>query len=390
MQAWSLLRRRIRSATLSLDVALATSTTVGQGTMAASGGLPLINKLLVAFSVSVFLFEWVVYNVVFLGRILPTVDKEEWIPLFAVLFNGIWLLAFLTFCRVHTSNPGVITEQWRAFVQNTTGLDVIVSRQEWQPGKCTTNNKSKEIRPERAHFCSMMGMDVLRMDHYCPWTGNVIGFKNHKFFILLGWYGALSALVAFATSLPWLIQCAIGRDDAVQDVILVDRIFFFAFGVFAFMVMMLLTGLTVSHFPLACRNMTTIEETYQNMPNPYDQQSWFANLCEIFGDFGLDWFLPVDPMHPRSDGFSYKRQGEVLPEGLIEVYQSDSWAQEAFKREGSDPFMHADNGDEPVLARLPEDIWHFRYAGRPRSQAQPEVDNSWFAWLTFTNSTAGR
>jgi len=49
--------------------------------------------------------------------------------------------------------------------------------------------------------------------------------------------------------------------------------------------------------------------------------------------------------------------------------------------------MYGDYGDEPVLARLPEDIWHFRYAGRPRALAQAVPDNSWFSWLTFASPT---
>lgn len=346
------------------------------------GEITWIHRLPVAFCFCVFFYEWVVYNVVFLGTILPAVDKEEFIPPFAAVFNIAWLLAFLTFMRVHTSNPGVITEQWRAFVQNTVGLDPVVSRQEWQPGKCTTNKKSPEIRPERAHYCSMTNIDVLRMDHYCPWTGNVIGFRNHKFFLQLGFYGSLSAAIGFVSAVPWLIQCAFVHDE-YEDVGLAQKILFFLFGFFACLVMLLLGGLTISHFPLACRNMTTIEELYTNMPNPYDQQHWKSNLAEIFGDFGFDWFLPVEPMRPKSDGFSYKRQGEVLPPGLVEVYSSHS---EMSPKEG---LWGTEDGEEPVLARLPEDIWHFRYAGHARSHAPEPASNSWFAWLSFTSAAPG-
>lgn len=326
----------------------------------------------IILSVGVLGFEFYVYNVVYLCRILPQINKVEFIPAFAVMFNLVWLITLWCYVAVHYADPGTITDQWRAFCQNTSGLDVIVSRQEWQPGKVTTNKRSNEIRPERAHFCGTMRKDVLRFDHFCPWTGNVVGFANHKQFLLLGFYGAFCGVVAFLTALPDLIGCTTGYSENAYiwaGVSVVDRGLFITFGIFAVLVVLLLTGLVTSHFPLACRNMTTVEELYTNMPNPYDQQNWFRNLEQLFGVFGWDWFLPVAPRHLKSDGFSYRRNGEVLPEGLVEVY-------------GKDILPHNDDV-ELVLHRLPEDIWHYRYTGQTRG-AQRENENvatSWFAWL---------
>jgi hypothetical protein len=339
------------------------------------GEKPTIYYSPMVFSVSILLFEWLVYNCVYLGRILPTINKVDFIPIFGVLFNTVWILTFWCFVSVHCTDPGSVTDQWRNWWRDTTGLEPVVSRQEWQPGKVTTNKRSPEIRPERAHFCSTLKKDVLRMDHYCPWTGNVVGLLNHKHFLLLGFYGALSGFVAFATALPDLIGCVSGYSEQSYvwaNVSILDRSLFIAFGVFAVLVMLLLSGLVTSHFPLACRNMTTIEELYTNMPNPYDQQKWFLNLEQVFGGFGYDWFLPVRQRHPRSDGFSYRRNGEVLPAGLVEVY-------------GRDARQHQD--DIELLHRLPEDIWHYRYTGKdPREPRHGESGpSSWFAssfaWL---------
>jgi hypothetical protein len=315
-----------------------------------------IYKSPIVFCLVVLAFQFYSYNVVYLGRILPAIGKADWIPIFAVLFNVVWFMTLWCYAAVNYSDPGAITDQWRAFVQDTAGLDVIVSRQEWQPGKLTTNKKSSEIRPERAHFCSTTRRDILRMDHFCPWTGNTVGFGNHKHFLLLGFYGSNAGIVAFLTSLPDLLGCVTGYAANAyiwQNVSIADRSCFIAYGVLAFLVMLLLTGLITSHFPLACRNMTTIEELYTNMPNPYDQQNWFRNLEQIFGGFGWDWFLPVKPRHLKSDGFSYRRNGEVLPEGLVEVYGKDAR-----------PYLNDDV--EQMLHRLPEDIWYYRYTGQTR------------------------
>jgi len=335
-----------------------------------------IYKSPIVFCIVILAFEFYVYNVVYLGRILPAIGKEYCIAPFAVVFNLVWLITLWCYAAVNYSDPGSITDEWRGFVQNTSGLDVIVSRQEWQPGKLTTNKKSSEIRPERAHFCSTTRRDILRMDHFCPWTGNTVGFGNHKHFLLLGFYGSIAGIVAFLTSLPDLLGCTTGYAANAyiwQNVSMADRSCFIAYGVLAFLVMLLLTGLITSHFPLACRNMTTIEELYTNMPNPYDQQHWLRNLEQIFGVFGWDWFLPVKPHHLKSDGFSYRRNGEVLPEGLVEVYGKDSDKQRP----------NSNDDVEQMLHRLPEDIWYYRYTGQTRGaqrENQPTT-TGWFAWL---------
>ena len=40
------------------------------------------------------------------------------------------------------------------------------------------------FKPERAHHDSVSRRCVIKMDHYCPWVNNVVGFFNHKYFVL--------------------------------------------------------------------------------------------------------------------------------------------------------------------------------------------------------------
>lgn len=330
---------------------------------------PKLYRSPVVFCVFVLFYEVYAYNFVFLGQILPVEGKADNIPIFAAIFNLIWFITLWTYASVHFSDPGTITDQWRSFVENTKELDVIVSRQEWQPGKVTSNKRSREVRPERAHFCSTTSRDILRMDHFCPWTGNTIGLLNHKQFLQLGFYGAVSGIVAISTSVPEIIGCITHFNDITPlgQLSIAVKIQFFLFIFLAVADSMLLTGLFISHFPLACRNMTTIEELYINMPNPYDQQTWFRNLEQVFGSFGWDWFLPVKSRHPKSDGFSFPRLGEVLPEGLVEVYG----------RQADDPQAMQLN------RKLPEDIWFFRYTGQDRAQVQGSGhESAWFANLS--------
>ena len=36
----------------------------------------------------------------------------------------------------------------------------------------------------RSKYCTQTGLVIARMDHYCVWLGNSVGFRNHRIFIL--------------------------------------------------------------------------------------------------------------------------------------------------------------------------------------------------------------
>ena len=51
----------------------------------------------------------------------------------------------------------------------------------------------------RCHHCRVCNICVLRMDHHCPWVYNCIGFRNHKYFILLLIYSAIDLIFITVT-----------------------------------------------------------------------------------------------------------------------------------------------------------------------------------------------
>jgi len=50
--------------------------------------------------------------------------------------------------------------------------DVFVCSEDGRPKWCTTCCNWK---PDRAHHCSELERCVLKMDHYCPWVGGIVG-----------------------------------------------------------------------------------------------------------------------------------------------------------------------------------------------------------------------
>jgi len=169
----------------------------------------------------------------------------------------------------------------------------------------------------------------MRYDHHCPWINNCVGYRNHKFFLLLVFYAQLSSFFALATSIPELLSCAcilMGIEDRsnfdTKNLATSTVVAFLAFGGIALFLSILLTLLLITYVPFAAQNLTTVEETYTNMMNPFDLGTTMANLEQIFGLPGPDWLLPIRPLRPTTDGIFFPRPGERLGFGLLDVLEN--------------------------------------------------------------------
>mmetsp|Transcript_111059 Transcript_111059/g.313254 ORF Transcript_111059/g.313254 Transcript_111059/m.313254 type:complete len:326 (-) Transcript_111059:289-1266(-) len=311
-----------------------------------SRGMALLSML-------IFLYEWAGYNFIFLLGMLPALGKELFIPVFAVAFNVTWVMAFWSYLRTRCSDPGIIPGSWKTFVATTSGVRVS-TRKGWQPGHATRCKTCASIRPERAHHCKICKRCVLRMDHHCPWTGNCVGFNNQKYFLLLGFYTCLCSFVAISTALPELIFCTTRWSFASAEQAAEAKRFtlaagtpesiaFVGFGILGVAVFLFLLSMMCSHAPLAIRNLTSIEEIFDDEDNPYEYPDSCCNLAQIMGEFGVDWLFPVAPRRPLSDGVSFPTPYEILPPGLEPESDDES------------------SSDNPA----PEELWQYRYVAQP-------------------------
>jgi len=183
----------------------------------------------------------------------------------------------------------------------------------------------------------------LRMDHHCPFVSNCIGFSNHKFFLLMAAYSCLACVIDAATTAPELIDCALGATDSWCSENTLDGWLFQYGAMLTFFTLLFLAALIHSHFPAALENVTSIEKHYANMPNPYDLQSWKANLTQIMGKVGWDWLLPVSPRNPVTDGFSFPTLSECLHQQQCQVSPLERSMEEQWCRRYADP--EADSWD---------------------------------------------
>mmetsp|Transcript_2109 Transcript_2109/g.4811 ORF Transcript_2109/g.4811 Transcript_2109/m.4811 type:complete len:314 (-) Transcript_2109:20-961(-) len=298
------------------------------------GPLAYVPAALVVF---LYLYTFGIYNFVFLLQLLPEEKKGLEAPAFFVLFNTMWTMAVWSYLRTRCSDPGRIPDRWRTLLRSSAGVRILPSEPAFQPGVATHCKKCNDARPERAHHCSACNRCVLRMDHHCPWTGNCVGFANYKWFLLLGVYTSLGCFVGVATTVPELWTCITSAGSCGLDPF--SNVLFVLFGVITIAAFFLMASMLFSHVPLACQNMTSIEELYDNMENPYDYHHWLANLSQVMGAFGPDWLFPVRPWRPLSDGVVFSEPIE------LSANMADS-----------------DNDNE--------DLWLSRY-GRPEARMMP-------------------
>jgi hypothetical protein len=101
----------------------------------------------------------------------------------SISFHLITGLAIVSYYRGVTTNPGNIPPST-----------------EWEKDNADKKQqglrfcaREKKYKPERTHYCSAIGRNVLKMDHYCPWLANCVGYFNHKFFMLFIMYASVAS-----------------------------------------------------------------------------------------------------------------------------------------------------------------------------------------------------
>ena len=144
--------------------------------------------------------------------------------------------------------------------------------------------RCKEVKPPRAHHCSVCRTCVFRMDHHCPWVGNCVGLLNHKKFTLFLIYAVLGL-----QCVGWGIRATGGKETEYQEVML---------G--AFFLSLPLGILMCWHLVLVCYNWSTIEMApLMTEHNSFKHQAGSIAWQYTMGDNCLYWFVPLGAPNPK-------------------------------------------------------------------------------------------
>jgi palmitoyltransferase ZDHHC13/17 len=180
------------------------------------------DKLLTLLPLSIYMATKIWFYITWFLYIAPIVSTSLTL-MFVVSSAGLWYF----FINSWRGDPGVI----KATMEERFYTIIELSEKGgmgFEPSSfCSACLVS---RPVRSKHCSVCDKCVAKLDHHCPWIGNCVGYKNHKYFIgflftliimciwmLYGGFefyqescdiqysdGLLSALMIISSCQPWM------------------------------------------------------------------------------------------------------------------------------------------------------------------------------------------
>jgi len=280
---------------------------------------------------------YAIYTFLHLLRLLQAQDpatRQRGLTQLAVFNVGV-VLMLVSYARCILVHPGTVPDRMDDPSWEYTGADshqgaaAPVLAEAKKSGERRHCKWCAKYKPDRTHHCRVCGTCVLRMDHHCPWIYNCVGYRNHKYFLLLLVYAA------FCTQwIGWtMLESA---ESALGDGTDFASTFLVLFGeVLAAFMGFVVTGFLGFHAWLAARATTTIEFCEKSAgggkgrgTSPYDR-GLLGNARAVLGENPLLWLLPLSP--PTEGGGVYFTAGAQATGALLgrSAHSKKSRGQEA-------------------------------------------------------------
>lgn len=186
-------------------------------------------------------------------------DVAYSITLFCTLLS-LWLTTF--------TDPGIIPredpeEQRRKLRNIFLAVDedaefdhvTIVKGKEILCQKCRT---CSIYRPPRSFHCSICKACIEVHDHHCPWVGNCVGKRNHRYFLSFAIFTTIHSSLTASIDLVFILEkfytIKPNGDNGPNYILGI------AMMVYCCLIICCVSGLTCYHGKLACCGMTTNED----------------------------------------------------------------------------------------------------------------------------------
>ena len=217
----------------------------------------------------------------------------------SIWFHSTTFLGILSYYLAVVTDPGRIPRDYHPDKYNTR----LSNERKQSSGLFRFCKKEKLFKPDRAHFCSPLDRNVLRMDHYCAWSAGAIGFYNYKYFFTFLLYSNISNLTAIAWNANILVN--------FQGVLTTGQFFLISQSVIlSSTISLVLVPFFFFHCYLITNNLTTIEYCDRRRSKSFItyELGWSRNWTYLLGRNPLYWFLPIQTV--EGNGLEFERAGE--------------------------------------------------------------------------------
>jgi len=249
----------------------------------------------VAFTIAVIEFLASVYWI----HIWKTWDGSKLVE--ACFFVFFYFLLTIAFAQAALTAPGDVPDspEWSSLGN----VKTLEAKRTGDRRYCKWCDKYK---PDRAHHCRVCKRCVLKMDHHCPWLHNCVGFHNHKYFLVLIFYGTVCASFVGISILPSAIA-------STEEKHLKTMVLFISGEVIAGTLVFLLSLFLCYHLWILMKGMTTIEFCEKSSQYNFRSQYNLGCLQNLYSNLGPHWYLWCLPFSPAiGDGCSYEVDTEQL------------------------------------------------------------------------------
>ncbi|KAF3330076.1 putative protein S-acyltransferase 7 [Carex littledalei] len=225
--------------------------------------------------ISIIICEWILFS--YSSDVSPKISAVV-----SIISVTLSIIVLTNLFLVGTRDPGIIPRN-----QNTQLMETGTSAQ----SKSTSRSRSRRVnvngieikvkycriceifRPPRSSHCAVCDNCVDKFDHHCPWTGQCIGLRNYRHYLMFVFSAFVFFLFIFVVS-SWRITMKMATTNKNTLGIIKHMPEIFTLAIFSLMVVWFLGGLLVFHGYLISLNQTAHErfkQRYINSVNPYDK-----------------------------------------------------------------------------------------------------------------------
>ena len=232
-------------------------------------------------------------------------------------------MVLLCYLKTALTHPGGAPLFYKSAHPTPGGIQVRPGARGWGRGRITPIlgpdgtlhcRTCESAKPPRCKHDSVTGECALKFDHFCPWVGNTIGYRNYKPFVLfVGYTAAAAFFAAFCCRHELFLVSGLESRDQYKSALggsswqpglagMLAVVISISFG-------FSLSCFLACHLHIASSNTSTVEAQGGGRASPYDLGP-SHNLQQVFGSRWQSWLMPTisDDSHVATRMGTYFRR----------------------------------------------------------------------------------